>query len=93
MPDVFAQDSNNPSNSTRAEWALAALTAFAEATGDLDLLEEAPITVLVDLLTDLRHMVDDQTPLTTIPACASTEWDEAVRRSELHYFAEVEVTA
>ena len=67
-------------NSDRATWAHAALCAFAEQTGQRNDLLHDPVSVLADLLCDLRHWADVD----------ALDWTTAGARAEMHYTAEAE---
>jgi hypothetical protein len=65
-------------NDQRAEWARAALDAFARQTGQSVDLPDGDTEVICDLLCDLHHWADAHDLL----------WDEALALAEMHYEAE-----
>jgi hypothetical protein len=72
---------HEPTNSDRADWAYAALTAFAEATG-LDRsgdFEHDPAIPVSHLLCDLRHWCDGR----------GIDFCQCLKNAEVHYAEEV----
>lgn len=65
-------------NRHRARAATAALGAYARRVGKRALVEE-PDTVLMNLLSDMRHLFD----------ALGFSWAEAVRAADMHYHAEI----
>jgi hypothetical protein len=65
-------------NDRRAQWARAALDAFARQTGQSVDLPDGDTEVFSDLLCDLHHWADAH----------DLAWDEALALAQMHYEAE-----
>ena len=67
-----------PTNEDRAGWANTAVTAFAEAVRETDMLDEEKGLVISDLLCDMMHLCDME----------EIDWDRCVVRARGHYLEE-----
>jgi hypothetical protein len=64
-----------PTNEDRAGWANTAVTAFAEAVRETDMLDEEKELVISDLLCDMMHLCDME----------KIDWHRCVARAQDHY--------
>ncbi len=69
-------ETKDPTNDERASWAMVALLAFAEETGQSADSSHAELEeTLTDLLSDLHHLADQQ----------GIDWNDVTSSADLHY--------